>query len=91
MGKLVQLNLVKEESRANSLPEDFVWFWSEYPRKEKKGDAFKAWQQTKNIRPPIEEIIAAVDAYAEKCRFRDAQYVLLPASWLRSWAWSDGE
>jgi hypothetical protein len=89
MGEVLKLVEAREESRTTSLPEDFCWFWSEYPRKEKKGDAFKAWQQTKQIRPPVEEVIAAVDRYAEACRFKDRQYVMLPASWLRAWSWED--
>ena len=83
------INPIQEEARQSSLPEDFCWFWSEYPRKEKKGDAFKAWRQTESIRPSIEELIAAVDKYAEKCRYKDKQYVMLPASYLRAWAWED--
>ena len=85
----VKLKLVREESRISSLPEDFVWWWQCYPRKEKKGDAWKAWQQTESIRPQIEELIAAVDKYAEKCKFKDVQYVMLPATYLRSWSWTD--
>lgn len=89
MGKVLKLGEAREESRTASLPEDFCWFWEEYPRKEKKGDAFKAWRQTESIRPAIEEVIAAVNKYAEKCRYKETQYVLLPATWLRAWAWSD--
>ena len=86
---MLRLKEIQEEARRANLPEDFCWFWSEYPRKEKKGDAFKAWKQTESMRPPIEEIIAAVDKYADQCRYRDRQFILLPASWLRAWAWAD--
>ena len=89
VAEIHKLRKIEETSRAQPLPEDFCWFWSEYPRKEKKGDAFKAWNQTASVRPEIEELIAAVNKYAEKCRFKDRQYVLLPASWLRAWSWSD--
>ena len=89
MGEVVKLKAIKEEARQSSLPEDFCWFWSEYPRKEKKGDAFKAWKQTENIRPQAEEVIAAVNKYADKCRYKEIQFVMLPATWLRAWAWAD--
>lgn len=89
MGKILKLVEAKDESKVSGLPEDFCWFWSEYPRKEKKGDAFKAWKQTENIRPQAEEVIAAVNKYADKCRYKEMQYVMLPATWLRAWAWED--
>ncbi len=90
MGEVHKLKEVKDEARTSSLPEDFVWFWSEYPRKEKKGDAFKAWKQTESIRPPIEAVIAAVNKYAKKTnKFNDARFVMLPATYLRSWSWED--
>ena len=86
MGKVISLH---EKVRVENLPEDFLWFWSEYPRKEKKGDAYKAWNQTQGIRPVTEEVIAAVCKYAEVSKFRDRQFILLPASWLRAWSWTD--
>ena len=89
MGEVHKLREVKDESKVSGLPEDFCWFWSEYPRKEKKGDAFKAWKQTENIRPQAEEVIAAVNKYADKYRYKEIQFVMLPATWLRAWAWAD--
>ena len=58
MGKVLRLVEAREESKATSLPEDFCWFWEEYPRKEKKGDAFKAWRQTVNDRPVMVKLFA---------------------------------
>lgn len=89
MGEVLKLAKVKEDSRTENLPEDFCWFWSEYPRKEKKGDAYKAWLQTEKIRPAAEELMAKVISYADQCRYKDKQYVMLPASWLRAWSWAD--
>jgi hypothetical protein len=77
---------------ADSKPlEDFDWFWSEYPRKKSKGDAFKAWQQTASIRPHTEEIIAAIDRNLSTGHWDESklQYVPYAATWLRAWGWAD--
>ena len=77
---------------AESALSDFDWFWSEYPKHKAKGDAFKAWQQTAAIRPPIEQIIAAIDTQAKSNDWQKegGQYIPLPATWLRAWRWDDG-
>lgn len=80
---------VQENARAQALPEDFAWFWSEYPRKVAKGAAYRAWLKTKDHRPEIEELIAAVNRYAEACQFKDKEFVKHPATWLNGWCWAD--
>ena len=69
--------------------DEFEEFWKVYPRKCAKGEARKAWKQTESIRPHSEELIAAVNKYADKCRYKEMQYVMLPATYLRAWAWED--
>jgi len=85
MGKVVEI------TQANGKLSDFELFWEVYPRRQKKGDASKAWSQTESIRPPIEEIISAIHEQQKSVQWqRDGgQYIPLPASWLRSWQWSD--
>ena len=73
---------------------DFEQFWSAYPRKTAKGDARKAWMQTRTIRPPINIVVARVQAYVawredltKRREFVPA--VAYPATWLRAERWSD--
>lgn len=87
MAKIVPITQENIRERLN----DFDWFWSEYPRKKSKGDAFKAWKQTESIRPPIEEIIGAIES---QLRGHDWQkdggaFIPYPSSWLRAWGWAD--
>ncbi len=74
-----------------SLPDeqDFLRFWQFYPLKVSKGDARKAWAQTSKIRPPIDEILAALQRYIA---FKNASEFLsykYPATFLRAECWSD--
>lgn len=75
----------------NPYTRDFDEWWSHYPRKESKGDAFKAWESTRKAKtlPPLPDMIAAADAYARKMRSSDPQFVKLPAGWLRDRKWED--
>ncbi len=85
MGKIVQL------TEQNAKLSDFDLFWEIYPRKKKKGDALKAWQQTSRNRPPIEKILAAIQEQERSHQWlKDGgEFIPYPASWLRSWSWDD--
>jgi len=85
MGKVVEI------TQANGKLSDFELFWEVYPRRQKKGDATKAWLQTESIRPSIEEIISAIHEQQKSVQWQKdgGQYIPLPASWLRAWQWSD--
>ena len=37
---------------------EFEAFWAKYPRKVARGDAWRAWQQTRDLRPTLAEILA---------------------------------
>jgi hypothetical protein len=67
----------------------FQLFYRSYPRKKNPGDALKAWQQTASIRPPLEELLLAVDRAVRDWRNRGTQphFIPYPASWLRAHAW----
>lgn len=85
MGKILRI------VEANSKLSDFDLFWECYPKKKAKLDAQKAWKQTAEIRPPIEQLIAAIDTQAESADWtRDGgQYIPYPATWLRQGRWDD--
>lgn len=83
MGKV--LELFENSIKNNPQLSDFDWFWDCYPKKKSKLDAQKAWQQTRNERPPIEELIAALDKQTSSNEWqRDGgQWIPYPATWLR--------
>lgn len=69
--------------------EDFERFWSIWPKKRSKGDAWKAWNQVDP--PPIEELEQAVLKWRQSDDWRKdgGQYIPYPATWLRRWGWMD--
>lgn len=71
--------------------EGFDRFWQEYPKKKSKGDAYKAWCQTKDKRPPIAQIIKTLIVLkaSEDWRKEGGQFIPYPATWLRDWGWDD--
>jgi hypothetical protein len=68
---------------------EFQQFWALYPRKLAKGDARKAWRQTAPIRPPLPELLAAVELARREWAGRDVRYIPHAATWLRAERWSD--
>ena len=86
MGKVLELIKAKPELT------DFQLFWEVFPRRKAKLDALKAWNQTEGIRPPIEQLLAAVEEMIESHDWRDDPkgiYLPFPASWLRAGRWDD--
>lgn len=71
--------------------QEFDLFYKAYPRKVAKGDARKAWAQTKKIRPPLNELIAAIQAQCQTDQWTkdNHAYIPYPASWLRAERWAD--
>jgi hypothetical protein len=70
---------------------EFDVFYKAYPRKVAKGDARKAWQSTKKIRPPLNEILAAILAQSKTDQWTkdNHAYIPYPATWLRAERWDD--
>lgn len=76
---------------AKVYPDDFLAFYGPYPRHEAKDDALKAWKATAKARPPIEEIVAAIEAQKKSDNWRKegGKFIPLPATWLRAGRWAD--
>lgn len=68
--------------------QDFETFWKAYPRKQAKGDARRAWYDTRNIRPPLERLLAAIQAQMRTDQWARG-FVPNPANWLRDERWED--
>lgn len=67
----------------------FLDWWQTYPRKESKGDAWKAWEQLRKSKqlPPLDDLKAAANSYT--ARGNEPQFLKLPGGWLRDRKWED--
>lgn len=73
---------------------EFAAFYARWPRKIARADALKAWAQTRAARPPLLELLRAVDRLmsyrAQLAARRDFVPSLpYPATWLRGLRWQD--
>lgn len=75
------------------LPAAFERFWSAYPKKRNKGDAWKAWKSLKPDGALVCAILAAVERARESVQWRkdEGQFIPYPATWLRARGWEDEE
>jgi hypothetical protein len=67
---------------------DFTAFWSAYPRKVAKPAALKAWRSAKN-RPPLADLLAALDRHKGSEQWQTARFIPHPATWLNGQRWDD--
>lgn len=71
--------------------EGFEEFWKSYPKKVAKADARKAWLQTKDVRPPLPELLSKIHAHCktEQWMKSGGAFIPYPATWLRGERWED--
>lgn len=72
---------------------DFETFWKAYPKKKSKLQALRTWEKLAKIRPPIEELLAAIARSRKSDSWAKAggQYIPYPSSWLNDGGWMDEE
>jgi len=68
--------------------DEFAIFYAAYPKKEDRADAERAWKSTFRKRPPLDVILAAIEAQKKGDKWTRG-YIKAPASWLRKGAWDD--
>jgi len=68
---------------------DFAEFWSAYPRKVAKPDALRAWKSTAADRPPLPELLAAIEKHKASRQWQDPEKIAYPATWLNKHRWAD--
>ena len=73
--------------RKDEYSDDFETWWKSYPRKQAKGDAWKAWKSVKKHLPDIETLVATSIAYEKTVT--DPQFLKMPGPWLRARRWED--
>ena len=81
----MQLTIVPPTSKE---PEDFDVFWKAYPSKQNKGEARKAFWETRKIRPPIDELLKAIDNQKRTDRWQRG-FIPDPHRWLLGERWED--
>ena len=72
-------------------PPDFESFWKAYPRKVKKDDALKAWEQRNGSRPPVEDLITKIEEFKKTAQWKkdNGEFIPHPGTWLRGGCWND--
>ncbi len=69
----------------------FLEFWTAYPRKVGKDDAFKAWRQLRPTHNDLPEILRAIAEQKKSDEWREegGRYIPHPGKWLRAGRWKD--
>jgi len=70
-------------------PEDFMQFWSEYPRRENKAQAFKEWETEKKHNPKFDQvkIVQSAITYAEEVAGKERGFIKMPSTFLHRGTW----
>lgn len=84
-------NNIKQNIKQIPFTDDFLLFWSAYPRKAGKKDALKAWFQVNGSRPPVDKLIGILEEHKKQTQWtKDAgAFIPLAATWLRGERWND--
>lgn len=71
--------------------DDFLEFWTSYPKKTGKGDAYKSWTKLKPSKRVKDEIIASVEKHKLSSQWKrnDGQYIPNPSTFLNQRRWED--
>lgn len=64
-------------AKPNDFEADFAICWEQYPRKEGRSAAFKAYQARRRAGATAEELLIATRNYAAKVKAREQQYIKL--------------
>ena len=68
--------------------DEFEQWYSEYPRKEAKAAARKAFLKARKT-APLESLMAGLTVYKKSIQGKDRQFIALPATWLNAGRWED--
>lgn len=73
------------------LSESFEKFWSVYPKKTAKKDAFKAWEKLKPNEELTAKILKSLEQQKKSVQWTkdNGQYIPYPATWLNGRRWED--
>lgn len=73
------------------LENDFEKFFSAYPKKVARNAAWRAWQKTAGTRPPLSDLLGAVErqSLSEQWSKESGRFVPAPNRWLDEGRWAD--
>lgn len=77
--------------KGESVDANFTAWYKAYPKKKKPLDAQKAWGQTKGKRPPLSDMLAALEWQRTSFEWtkNGGQFIPWPASYLRAGSWAE--
>jgi biotin operon repressor len=83
------ITLKKENNKTHT--GDFISFWSAYPRKIGKDSAWKSWSRRNGDRPPLEEILTAIEKQKDSDQWKKdgGQFIPHPSTWINQGRWND--
>ena len=64
---------------------EFNTFWANYPRRQAKKDALRAWSK---IKPPISDVLKALEWQKRSKQWLDG-FIPLPATYINGERWND--
>ncbi len=81
----------KEEEKKEEKNDYFDVFWKNYPRKQGKGDALKAWRSIKPSKELVVKMLKAIKTQSVSVDWTkdSGQFIPHPATWLRAQRWDD--
>ncbi|MFZ2809410.1 MAG: hypothetical protein WAZ60_23750 [Desulfosalsimonadaceae bacterium] len=77
-----------KKKRGDEYDQDFMTFWSAYPKKAKKPNAYREWKKLGSKRPSVGIILAAIAEHATWRSWIDG-FIPDPERWLKSERWAD--
>ena len=81
----------KDKDKDNTYTPAFAEFWSAYPRKTAKREAWKVWSKLNGGRPNLEAILSAIALQKKSPEWKkeNGRFIPHPATWLRQGRWED--
>ncbi len=80
----------KEPGNPKKFTDEFISFWTAYPKKVGKDKAWEAWRRKKS-RPPISDLVATVEKQKTSNEWMDqgGKFIPNPATWINQGRWQD--
>jgi hypothetical protein len=88
-GESTQSKESKVKKVKNIISTNFDIFWKEYPRKEDKAKALRAFTKLNPNNGLLETMLSAIEATKKSGKWKDPQFIPLPTTWLNGKRWED--
>ena len=81
----------KDNTNTDEYDFEFEEFWKEYPKKIGKGAVFVSWKKLGKGRPPISEILTAIEKQRKSIQWSQdsGKYIPNPLTWINQKRWQD--